>query len=652
MARLFFLLNIDEVSGMEGIREWVQGWGGKLILGLIVGLLGLSLLLADIQSSFTGNSREPGVAEVNGVDVSRDLFDRVVRNQKERLLANMGPEADPSKIDEKALREEVRQALVDRELLSQAADAASYHVSEAQLHEFIRSNPSFQEEGKFSQQRFEQALQQQGMNPTAYMAMLRSEHKMQQMLGGFAQGGFVTRKEFERLMALDAQKRDVHLAVIPVAPNLAKVTVSDAEVKADYEANVAKYLAPEQVSIEYLELRRQDLAATMTVTEQDIQARYQERVKALSGNEQRRAAHILIKVDDKTKDAAALAKIKDIEKRVRAGEDFAKLAKEFSQDEGSVASGGDLGFTGRGQFVPEFDKAMFAMKAGEVTPPVKTEYGYHLIKLLEVRTEAAPSLASLRAELEQEAREAKVEDLYQEQIEKLNEVTYEAADLKGPSAQFKLPIRSLPAFTRKGGVDLAANRKVIDAAFSDEAVKEGKTLSVDIDNGRVIWLRVAQHQPERRRPLTEVAAQVRQHLQLEKARKLAEAEAQAVVKAVNAGKSLAEVAASHKLQWADRAATDRRTQFPHPLLKEVAFRVAKPAVGKVSAEVADLGTDFAVVAVSKVESGSASIPAEQQANVRAMLGEARSQFDLQDYLAYQRSKAEIVLPKDKAAEKE
>lgn len=637
---------------MEGIRVWVKGWGGKLILGLILGLLLISLLAVDIQSYFTGGSREPGVAEVNGVDVSLDLFDRVVRNQKERLLAGMGQNADPSKIDEKALREEVRQALVDRELLSQASDAAGYHVAEAQMNEFIRSNPNFQEEGKFSQQRYEQALQQQGMKPTAYMAMLRSEHKMQQMLGGFAQGGFVTRKEFERLLALDGQKRDVHLAVIPVAPNLAKVTVSDAEVKADYEANLAQYLAPELVSIEYVELHRQDIATALPVTEQDIQARYQERVKALSGNEQRRAAHILIKVDNKTKDAAALAKIKDIEKRVRAGEDFSKLAKEFSQDEGSVASGGDLGFTGRGQFVPEFDKAMFAMKAGEVSAPVKSEYGYHLIKLLEVRTEAAPSLASLRAELEQEAREAKAEDLYQERIEKLNEVTYEAADLKGPSAQFKLPIRTLPAFTRKGGVDLAANRKVIDAAFSDEAIKEGKTLSVDIDNGQVIWLRVAQHQPEHRRPLAEVAAQVRQHLQLGKARKLAEAEAREVVKALTAGKTLAEVAASHKLQWAARAGAERRSQFPHPVLGEIAFRITRPAAGKLSADVADLGTDFAIVAISKVEDGSSTIPAEQQANVRQMLGEARSQFDLQDYLAYQRSKAKIVLPKAKAAEKE
>ncbi|HEX6590972.1 MAG TPA: peptidylprolyl isomerase, partial [Moraxellaceae bacterium] len=369
----------------------------------------------------------------------------------------------------------------------------------------------------------------------------------------------------------------------------------------------------------------------------------EEKVKANAGNEQRQAQHILITVDAKTKDADALKKIQDIEKRARAGEDFGKLAREFSQDPGSVANGGDLGFSGRGQFVPEFEKSLFSLKEGEISAPVKTQYGYHLIRLNKVQKPETPSFASLRGELEKEAKAAKADELFSDQVDKLDAAVYEAADLQDPAEKFKLTVASTPAFTRAAPPPVfASERKVTDVAFSDDLLKDGKnSQGMHLADGSVVWLHVKSHEPATLRPLAAISNDVRNYLLLEKAKEKAKSVADSAVKSLAGGASLAAVAAAEKLTWQDQPEATRRTQAPPEVLR-LAYRLPRPAAGKISADVLSVGPSYAVVAVSRVVDGTPAAGPDV-AQMRNVLAENRSQHELQDYVRSLRESGKVVV---------
>lgn len=631
---------------MEAFRGMVKGWLGKGILGLIVfGLAAFGL------ESYFDNGGKVVAAKVNGKEILQPEVDQLVDRQRQQLLAQMGEKADPASLDMARLRKDVLNGVISRELLTQQAKKAGYLISDATVYKLIREVPAFQEDGKFSQARYEQMLRQIGENPVSYPAKAKQELAYSMLIAGIGQSGFVTTSELDRLTALDTQKRDIHLTMIPAARYLADLTVSDEEVKAFYQANATRFTTQETVALDYISIKRDDFMAAAVPTEEDLQARYEEKVKNTAANEQRQAQHILLTVDAKTKDADALKKMQDIAKRAQAGEDFAKLAKEFSQDPGSVATGGDLGLTARGQFVPEFDKALFSLKEGEISAPVKTQYGYHLIKLNKIQASAAPSYAALKPELEREAKEGKADELYAEQIDKLDAAVYEASDLREPAEKFKHAIASTEAFTRTGGAGLAADRKVLDAAFSDDLLKDGKnSQGIALADGSTVWVHIKHHEPARLKPLAEISASVRNNLLIEKAGAKAKAVADAVAKALAAGKTLAEVAASEKLTWQDLPDATRRSPVPLPEILRVAYRLPRPAVGKLSADSFAAGPSHVVVAVSKVSEG-ASVPVADLAQMRNVLSENRSQQEFQDYVRSLRESGKVVvLAKDAKAD--
>ena len=383
-------------------------------------------------------------------------------------------------------------------------------------------------------------------------------------------------------------------------------------------------------------------ADKVLLTDADVEARYAEKLKALESNEQRRASHILINIDDKTKEADALAKIKGLEKRIQAGENFGALAKEFSQDQGSATNNGDLGFAGKGMFVPEFEKSLYALKVNEVSAPVKTQFGYHIIKLLEVQKSPVPTMAELRPSLEAEVRAAKSEELYAEAVEKMDALAYESSDLKEGAKQYVMTLQTSPLFSKQGGEGLAANRKVVQAAFSDDVLKEGKNSSaLALDDKHSVWIHLNKHEPARVKPLAEVATEIKSTLQLEKASALAKAEADAITKEVNSGKSSTEVAANHKIQWLDFVATARTANAPTADLLKVAFRLPNPKANTWTAEVTSVAKDYAVVALSKIDAGASTLTAEQKKQFMTSLATARGQQELQDYVTYLRSTAKI-----------
>jgi peptidyl-prolyl cis-trans isomerase D len=622
---------------MQAFRDLVRGWLGKFLLGLLM----IPFAIVGIESYFVGGKAAPA-ATINDEEISQNDLDRSVDQQRQRILASMGEQPDASRLDLVILRQEVLKGLIDRALLSQQAKKVGFLIDDVTISRLIQETPAFQENGVFSETRYQQVLRNMGEDAANFPAKAKKEIAVSQLASGINQTAFVSAKELDALSALDNQKRDIHVVMVTAAPYLPSVQVSDDEVNKYYKANAAKYTSDEKVSVDYMVLGAELFADKVLLTDADVEARYAEKLKALESNEQRRASHILINIDDKTKEADALAKIKGLEKRIQAGEDFGALAKEFSQDQGSATNNGDLGFAGKGMFVPEFEKSLYALKVNEVSAPVKTQFGYHIIKLLEVQKAPVPTMAELRPSLEAEVRAAKSEELYAEAVEKMDALAYESSDLKEGAKQYVMTLQTSPLFSKQGGEGLAANRKVVQAAFSDDVLKEGKNSSaLALDDKHSVWIHLNKHEPARVKPLAEVATEIKSTLQLEKASALAKAEADAITKEVNSGKSSTEVAANHKIQWLDFVATARTANAPTADLLKVAFRLPNPKANTWTAEATSVAKDYAVVALSKIDAGASTLTAEQKKQFMTSLATARGQQELQDYVTYLRSTAKI-----------
>lgn len=635
------------VNLMQAFRDLVRGWLGKALLILLL----VPFALVGIESYFVGGKAAPA-ATVNGDEISQFELDKSVDQQKQRILAGMGENPDASLIDTTVLRDEVLKGLVDRALLSTQAKKVGFLIDDETINRLIHETPAFQENGVFSQARYEQMLRNIGEDPLNFPQKAKKEVAVSQLAGGINQTAFVTSKQLDQLSALDNQKRDVHIAVFPAANYLATVQVTDAEVEQHYKANTTKYTTEEKVAVDYLVLGSELFLDKVLLTDADVEARYAEKIKTLESNEQRRAAHILIKITDKVKDADALAKIQEIEKKVKAGEDFGVLAKQYSQDEGSAVANGDLGFVGKGAFVPEFEKTMYSLKENEVSAPVKTQFGYHIIKLLAIQKAPVPTMAEIRPELEADVKVAKAEELYVEAIEKMDALAYESADLSEGAKQYGMSVQTSPLFSKNGGEGLAANRKIVQAAFSDDILKDGKnSQALALDNKHSVWIHLNKHEPARVKPLTEVAAEIKTNLQLDKAALIAKQKAEEMTKALNVGKSAAELAAANQLQWQDFLSSARNAPVPAANLLKVAFRLAVPKANTWTAALAPSGKDYAVVAVSKVDAGTSTLTDDQKKQFAAMLANARGQQDLQDYVTYLRSHAKIEKPDVKSTDK-
>ncbi len=316
---------------LQNIRDNSQGWIAKTIIGLIIALMAFT----GIEAMFTATSNKQNAAEVNGEDISQNELSQAVDMQRrqlaQQLSQQLGKDFDPAMLDEKLLRESALKGLIDRKLLLQGAADAKFSFSDAALDQQLLQTPEFQVDGKFSADRFDQVIRQLGYSRLQFRQMLGQEMLIGQVRAGVAGSAFVTDAQVEAFARLEKQTRDFASLTLPADTSAVKVT--DDEVKAHYDEHAKEFMSPEQVVLDYIELKKSSFFDKVQVKDEDLQAAYQKEVANLS--EQRRAAHILIEVNDKLNDEQAKAKIEEIQQRLAKGEDFAALAKEYSQDPGS-----------------------------------------------------------------------------------------------------------------------------------------------------------------------------------------------------------------------------------------------------------------------------------------------------------------------------
>ncbi|RON80196.1 peptidylprolyl isomerase [Pseudomonas chlororaphis] len=611
---------------LQNIRDNSQGWIAKTIIGVIVALMALT----GFDAIFQATSTSQDAAKVNGEEITQNELSQAVDMQRRQLMQQLGKDFDASLLDEKLLREAALKGLIDRKLLLQGAENSKFAFSDAALDQVILQTPEFLVDGKFSPERFDQVIRQLGYSRMQFRQMLAQEMLIGQVRAGLAGSGFVTDAQVLAFARLEKQTRDY--ASLTIKADSAAVKLTDDEVKAYYDEHAKEFMSPDQVVIDYLELKKASFFDQVSVKDEDLQALYQKETANLS--EQRRAAHILIEVNDKVNEAQAKAKIEEIQARLAKGESFEALAKEFSQDPGSANNGGDLGYAGPGVYDPAFEEALYALNKDQVSAPVRTGFGFHLIKLLGVEAPEVPSFASLKDKLTRELKTQQVEQRFVEATKQLEDSSFEASDLAQPAQELKLTVHTSAPFGREGGEGIAANRAVIQAAFSPEVLDEGaNSTAIELDPETVVVLRAKEHRKPEQLPLESVASSIRTQLAKEHASAAAKAKADALITSLREGKTALKAPVDGQ-SWKVSEAVTRGQEGVEPIVLQTLFRMAKPAAkDKPTFSSVTLPNGSLVVLQLSGVNEAAAPTDEEKAQYRRFLA---SRVGQQDFAAYRK----------------
>jgi peptidyl-prolyl cis-trans isomerase D len=554
---------------LQNIRDNSQGWIAKTIIGVIVALLALT----GVDAIFTSTSNSQNTAEVNGEKITSAELSQAVEMQRRQLLQQLGRDFDASQLDEKLLREAALNGLIERTLLLDSAREANFAFSQQALDQIILKTPEFMVDGQFNAERFDQVIRQLGYSRLQFRQMLEQEMLIGQLRAGIANSGFVTDDQVQAFAALEKQTRD--FATLTLNADLNAVSLSDDDIKAYYNAQASEFMSPEQVVLEYVELKKDAFFDQVEVTNDALQSAYQSEIANLA--EQRRAAHILIEVNDELNDQQAKAKLVAVQNRLEQGEDFAALAKEVSDDSGSAGEGGDLGFAGPGVYDPAFEEALYALTENTVSAPVRSEFGWHLIKLLDTQAPEVPSLASLEEKLKRDIKAGQVEQRFVEVSKDLESAAFEASDLAQPAQELGLQVKTTEAFGRQGGIEgLTANPQVIQAAFSDEVLEDGSNSSViELDPNTVVVVRAKEHNKPEQLPLEQVAESIRAQLTKVRASEAVKAKGEEQLAVLRTGKTPV-TQADAKQGWNVVEAATRSHEGIEPVVLQALFRMPKP----------------------------------------------------------------------------
>ncbi|WP_341520644.1 SurA N-terminal domain-containing protein [Pseudomonas sp. G.S.17] len=619
---------------LQNIRDNSQGWIAKTIIGVIIALMALT----GFDALFSATSTKQDAAKVNGDEITKTELSQAIDMQRRQLMQQLGKDFDPALLDEKMLHDAALKGLVDRKLLLQGAAKAKFSFSETALDQQILQTPEFQVDGKFNADRFDQVIRQLGFTRLQFRQMLAQEMLIGQVRAGVAGSAFVTDAQVEAFARLEKQTRD--FATLTLAADTTAAKVTDDEIKAHYDEHAKEFLSPEQVVLDYVELKKSSFFDKVQVKDEDLQAAYQKEISNLA--EQRRAAHILIEVSDKLNEEQAKAKIEEIQQRLAKGEDFAALAKEFSQDPGSASKGGDLGYAGKGVYDPAFEEALYALNKDQVSAPVQSSYGWHLIKLLGVEAPSVPTFASLKGKLTNDLKSQQVEQRFVEATKQLEDSAFESSDLVQPAQDLGLKVQTTAPFGREGGEGLTANRAVLQAAFSPEVLEEGSNSNaLELDPETVVVVHSREHRQPEQLPLESVASVIRAQLIKQHASAAVKAKGDALLAGLRDGK--VPVAAKQDGQsWKVMEAVTRSQEGVEPAVLQALFRMPKPEGKDKPAFTSLTLADGSYVVVRLNGVNQAAAPSEEEkTQYRRFLASRAGQQDFAAYRAQLESKAKI-----------
>lgn len=591
---------------LQSFRDNLKG----TVAMFLVLLVSIPFVFFGVDSLFTGGDQTGKAAEVNGEIVLEAQLRRAVSQQREQLTQRFGDQLPADFLSDERLRGPALDELISRQLRIQGAQQGRMTVSDAALDQLIVSAPLFQVDGKFDAQRFTYMVQTMGYTPAGYREMIRQEIIAQQYMNAVAATAFVTDAQLAQFVKLAEQARDFYYVTLPLAPALAQISVSAEEVEAYYQDNQVQFQVAEQIGVDALELNVADLAAQIAITDEQVAAQYEQNMQSFESAPVRQAAHILVEADSLE---AARQKLDEIRAALDAGEDFAALAARFSDDLGTRDSGGDLGFTSGDTFPEEFESALAALAVGQVSAPVQTDAGFHLIKLVAVDQAERPSLEEEAPMIRMALADAQAQQLFVEKLERLKEDAYNTDNLQEVADSLQLPLVKLPVMARSGGQGLAADPKLVQAAFSDEVLKDGHISPVlELSETSVVVVSKREYIPASVKPLTEVADLIEVQLKDQKARaKLAEQGNQLLAE-LSSGADVEAAATAAGFEWQVSYGVKRSDgRYDQALLRQL-FEMKQvdqqPAYDKVYNQSGDL----VLLKLAKVTPGELSALSQEQ----------------------------------------
>ncbi|MEO8445310.1 MAG: SurA N-terminal domain-containing protein [Gammaproteobacteria bacterium] len=624
---------------LQNIREKLTGWVAVAVL-LIIGVpLALTFVSSDFTVTGTGFAARVNGEEIPAVDFQRVYQNRLVEEQQ-AARGELPPAA------QEQLKRQTLDGLVLNRAVTQFVRKTGFRVSNARVIDYIRGLPVFQVGGQFSKPAYDATLAAQAISPTAYEQEQQSLLAVRQLQDGLVESSFFTPTEFRRLIELDQERRDVAYVLLDPQELGGGMTVSDQDVQAYYAANQGQFQSTEAADLDYVEVALADMARAYAPDEEALRKAYDADPTRFRSAEERRARHILIAVDATRTDAAAKTLADEIESKLAGGADFAALAAQYSSDTGSASRGGDLGFAARGNYVPAFDKALFDLKTGETSPPVKTEFGYHIIRLDELRPGTERSFEAVRAQLEEELRKQKAQDEFYAIAERLDDLALENPSSLEPVARDTgLTVKKYAGFTKEGGGPFGSNANLISAVFAPGVLDGSEnTPLIELDDTRAVVARVAEHKPPAVRPLVEVRAEITSRLIALRATTEANMRGEALLKRVQAGEDLATVANASGLKLVEAGPVTRRSPTVPPELLTAIFRAPKPDK---TPDVQGFGLGaggYAVFQLKGVYPGEPErIPAEQREQRRQALAQRAAVAETDALAAELRESAKVVV---------
>lgn len=629
---------------LQAIRDKATGW----IAYAIVGLISIPFALWGVNQYFDGGG-ELFVVSINDREVSQREFRQAYSDQRRNLQQMMGENFRPELINEDGLRAQVIEGLIENELLITSAQDHGFRISDEQVAQIIQNETSFQRDGRFDRALFEQYLRSQGESADGFGYRLKNIMLRNQLQSGISNSEFVTPTALQRLQRLRTEKREVEYAVVPTS-RFSELEPADDEINAYYEENKSRFVTDEQVRVEYLALKLADIAATMTPDESLLRQRYEEQKSRFGAPEDRQVAHILIAVDEEMSEEQARVKAEALRQRIVDGERFEDIARAESQDPGSAEQGGDLGFIGRGIMDAELERAAYAMGLSEISEPVRSAFGYHLLKINAVKPGSIKPFEGVRAQLKQEAQREMAESQFFDQAEQLANATYENPETLTVAAErLGLEVAQSEWFSRAGGEGIAGSAQVTAAAFGDEVLnRRNNSEPLELSPEHYVVLRILEHKPAEQLPLDAVRDRIVETLAADAARQRALEKGRELARQIQDGVQLLALAEAEQLEIQRPAPVSRTDDSLDRGLRQLIFQLSVPQEGAVTVGGLALENgDYAVVTLKGVvaeESSQAESGADDA--LKNAIVQTRAQGAVRTVVDSMRAKAKITINRE------
>jgi peptidyl-prolyl cis-trans isomerase D len=632
--------------------QLLRGKKSDLFVKIALVLITIGFSFFGIESYFVSNTSN-AVAKVGDSEISQDQFRDRFNQYRQRMQQMMGGAADASLFEKPEVKRQMLDQLVDEQVLLTANEQLGVSVPPERIRKEILDVPAFQNDGKFDPEQYKMVLSSQGKSPAAFEQLVRQDLEMKVLPTQVGSTALVTDAEVDTYLRLRDQRRDFRYVKLD-KPAVGNGDVTADEIDAYYKAHGTDFMVPERVALDYLELDASKLDVNLVPDDSVLKERYEKEKARFVSDEQRLASHILIKVGGKggpDEQKQALAKAEDIVKEAKAGKDFAALAKDNSTDLGSKNQGGDLGWLDKGSTDEAFESALFALKKGEISAPVLTSEGYHIITLRDIRPGKTRTFEEVKPDLAKQYADSERERVYTEKAGKLTDLVYQdPSSLETAAKDLGLKVQKTALFARQGsGEGIAGNPAVAKAAFSDSVlVQNNNSDPIELGPSHMVVVRIAEHKPTTPIPLDEVRDTVRGKIVAERVAKQARTRADALLAELVKGGTLDAVAGAQKLKVEEQKGVGRDAVTVDSALVKAAFALPRQQQGKPS-QLVDLGGDnYALVQLDTIVDGDPSkLDAKTREAARTTLAQGVGSSVTREFIAALRKGTKIKVSEDK-----